>query len=477
MAAAQRLLQAIHMPIEVFRFLKQTGSPYCSRGTLAGQVVALPEAEPGESRLLTTLAHQIGAPPVLSFRVDNLCKHPLDSAEKAARVLRDTLKLDSEPLLHPRWPDVVLAPSKSAVDRFPKPQFASVMVTARAGEAVLRGAGILKDADIFATVASRLRPGSPVSVFAAARDTPVKVAHDAEEESWGDVSLASRIQQLVHLRYPRGPSGPQTLAIFVGNGVWAPPFGIRITDSPVPPFQLQDSSSRGATSFPGPVLPPGLLPQSLPSAAVVHILSPQPGEAILDLCAAPGGKAHHIAQLMQNQGCLVALEPAEPRLRRLEAFLAERGVQNCECVVADGTTWRSPKPASFDRVLVDAPCSSSGLWPRLDWKRVTREGVEELTQQQFALLETAAREVKIGGTVVYAVCSYLAQETEAVCQRALERLPLELDPPGSDGAVTVAGPEGNMVSDAMGYFIARFRRTSGPPLGARRLKRAGLERR
>merc|ERR1712086_477427 len=141
----------------------------------------------------------------------------------------------------------------------------------------------------------------------------------------------------------------------------------------------------------------------------------------------PGGKTHHAAQVMQNLGSIVAVEASDPRVKRMKAFLAGAGARIVTCVHADGTQWSSDAQQSFDRALVDAPCSSSGLWPRLDWKRVTPQGVAKLAEQQFALLCTAVREVKIGGTIVYSVCSYLPQETVEVCKRALQELPLELD--------------------------------------------------
>jgi len=166
---------------------------------------------------------------------------------------------------------------------------------------------------------------------------------------------------------------------------------------------------------------------------------------------------------MHNTGCIVAVEASELRFERMRNFLADSGACIVDCVHADGTQWKcSARAHTFDRVLVDAPCSSSGLWPRLDWKRVTREGVRKLADKQFALLSTVVREVKVGGTVVYSVCSYLPQETVDICKRALQELPLELDKGHGDTSELI-GNIRNIAEecDAMGFFVVRFRRLPG----------------
>ncbi|CAK0895022.1 unnamed protein product [Prorocentrum cordatum] len=221
--------------------------------------------------------------------------------------------------------------------------------------------------------------------------------------------------------------------------------------------------SHGSLAPAKSVLPEWLVPQSASSAATVHILAPEPGERVLDLCAAPGGKTRLAAELMHNRGEIVAVESSEPRLARLRQLLAHAGASIVECVLADGAKWRSGSPRRpFDRALVDAPCSASGLWPRLDWKRVTPDGVAALAAQQFSLLAAAAREVRPGGVVVYSVCSYLPQETLAVALRALAELPLELDGEIGRGGTSGAGLHGGWGDDCdmMGFF-SRSRKTSG----------------
>jgi len=351
-----------------------------------------------------------------------------------------------------------------------------VLVPARTGEALLRGAGQVALGDIWGSIpdSARLRKGAPVSVFAAARDVPSKatVRESVDLQSEGMIGVDVReeiettVRSLIHSRYTRGPFGPETDSIFVGNGVWVPPFGVRMNHGFVPALPLYDSLTRssrdGQKRLPiaeSATLPRCLIPQSLASVAVSHTLAPAPGETILDLCAAPGGKTHHIAQLMRNDGRIVAIEPQEDRLCRMESFLKASGVTIAECVQADGSDWISGSPSPpFDRALVDAPCSSSGLWPKLDWHRLKAESFHELTRRQFELLKTAVREVKPGGVVVYAVCSYFPQETTAVCMRALEELPVALD---EEIAPSLAIDGG----DVMGFFIVRFRRLSGnvPP--------------
>jgi len=195
-------------------------------------------------------------------------------------------------------------------------------------------------------------------------------------------------------------------------------------------------------------------------------LGPRPGERVLDLCAAPGGKAQYAAELMENRGTVVAVEPGTQRFRRMERFLGSAGAHCVRCLQADGLTWRSgDADPPFDRAIVDAPCSSSGLWPRLDWRRLSVAGLAALAERQFALLAAAAREVKPGGTVVYAVCSYMPQETEAVYRRALAELPLEPAP-----ASEPFGPSQRPgdACDVLGFFAARFRRLPGAVIASAR---------
>jgi 16S rRNA (cytosine967-C5)-methyltransferase len=154
-------------------------------------------------------------------------------------------------------------------------------------------------------------------------------------------------------------------------------------------------------------------------------LAPQPGEAVLDFCAAPGGKTTFIAQQMRDQGRLVAHDTAPDRLKLLQENCARLGIR---CVELAERLQR-PAPASqcscFDRVLVDAPCSNTGVMRRradLRW-RLRPEAIARLPATQSALLERAAQWVKTGGVLVYSTCSLEPEENRQVVDAFLAAHP------------------------------------------------------
>ncbi len=162
----------------------------------------------------------------------------------------------------------------------------------------------------------------------------------------------------------------------------------------------------------------------LPSLA----LAPQPGERVLDLCAAPGGKTAHLAELMSDQGPLVALDPKEKRLRALLGNLYRLAHPNVLVIAGDGRTL--PDTARFDRVLVDAPCSAEGNYRRRNGRIVPRKSsfVAHITALQETLLRRAIRLTRPGGTIVYSTCTYAPEENEGVLHRVLQDAPVRTEP-------------------------------------------------
>ena len=159
-------------------------------------------------------------------------------------------------------------------------------------------------------------------------------------------------------------------------------------------------------------------------------LGPLPGETILDFCAAPGGKTMFIAQLMNNQGRVVAQDVSDERLKWIQENCARLGVTCVETQRAagilpaeqtkDGTASGTPA-ARFDRVLVDAPCSNTGVMRRrvdLRW-RIQPEEIEHLRTAQLDLLQQAAPQVKPGGVLVYSTCSLEPEENQEVVKQFL----------------------------------------------------------
>ncbi|HWD20779.1 MAG TPA: 16S rRNA (cytosine(967)-C(5))-methyltransferase RsmB [Verrucomicrobiae bacterium] len=154
----------------------------------------------------------------------------------------------------------------------------------------------------------------------------------------------------------------------------------------------------------------------------VRELSPQPGERILDLCAAPGGKTTFMAQRMQNQGRILALDLHLGRLKLLEENCARLGAA---CVQTGMAVLDSGGEGLFDRILIDAPCSNTGVLRRrveLRW-RVTLAEMERLRRTQLELLAAAAPKLKPGGVMAYSTCSLEAEENEMVVADFLRERP------------------------------------------------------
>jgi 16S rRNA (cytosine967-C5)-methyltransferase len=156
------------------------------------------------------------------------------------------------------------------------------------------------------------------------------------------------------------------------------------------------------------------------------LLDPQPGETVLDTCAAPGGKATYLAEKMRNTGRLIACDLYESRVDRLRENLRRLGVTNAKALVHDCMQAGPPlEPQSFDRILVDAPCSNTGVLRRrvdVRW-RLTDEDFIRMPAQQLALIKRAADLLKPGGALVYSTCSLEPEENDALVEKALAAVP------------------------------------------------------
>lgn len=153
----------------------------------------------------------------------------------------------------------------------------------------------------------------------------------------------------------------------------------------------------------------------------VVLLDPQPGERVLDLCAAPGGKSAQAAVAMRNRGTLVANDVLIQRMRALKANVERLGLINVSTTLADGSKY--PRAAGgYDRVLVDVPCSCEGTLRknRVLAGAMGEEGSRRRARQQLALLRRALALCRPGGRVVYSTCTFAPEENELVVQAALE---------------------------------------------------------
>jgi 16S rRNA (cytosine967-C5)-methyltransferase len=151
----------------------------------------------------------------------------------------------------------------------------------------------------------------------------------------------------------------------------------------------------------------------------VRELDPQPGESVLDLCAAPGGKLTALAQLMRNEGRLLAHDTTPDRLKLVEQNCSRLGVTCVQTVLPSGLNSRPT--TAFDRILIDAPCSNTGVMRRrvdLRWRTRPKE-IGRLRATQLELLRLAASLLKAGGRLVYSTCSLEPEENDSVVNEFL----------------------------------------------------------
>lgn len=216
--------------------------------------------------------------------------------------------------------------------------------------------------------------------------------------------------------------------------------------------------------------------QSLSSMLPPLVLRPAPGSKVLDLTAAPGGKATQLAALMNNEGFILANEINQVRAERLKFNVERQGAAIVEVRVGDGK-WLEPQYQEyFDAVLLDAPCSGVGLFA-LEHPQTYRgwspRWVNQLVKEQRKLLETAFWALRPGGALVYSTCTLTREENEANVEWVLKRFPetVSLEPL----QFTLTGAENNqrftpipnsagrtltLIPGALyeGFFVARFRK-------------------
>ena len=223
--------------------------------------------------------------------------------------------------------------------------------------------------------------------------------------------------------------------------------------------------------------------QSLSSMLPPIVLSPQPGERILDLTAAPGSKTTQMACLMKGEGEIVANDNNRIRFFKLKANVELQGAKNVKMMMKHGELFGCDEPESFDRVLLDVPCSAEGRFNIREpasyhyWKPAK---IKEMARKQKNLILSALRALKPGGTLVYSTCTFAPEENEGVLSWALEKLDgtaqleavklpfpnqtpgllkweKEAFPPSFRHAVRI------LPTPVMeGFFIARLRKTASP---------------
>lgn len=205
------------------------------------------------------------------------------------------------------------------------------------------------------------------------------------------------------------------------------------------------------------------------AAAMASVfLNPQPGETVVDMAAAPGGKTVHLAELMKNSGKIIAIDIDEHRMGRLKEIVRRAGVSIVEPMLLDGR--KAPEVIGekvADKILLDAPCTSSGTVqknPELRW-RIMPEDIDEFVQLQRELMEASWRLLKHGGRMLYTTCSIFREENEENVKWFLERHDnaklIPLNGPYDEGFIPGTQRAWPHRHHTIGFFYALIEKLSG----------------
>ncbi|XP_058388486.1 tRNA (cytosine(72)-C(5))-methyltransferase NSUN6 isoform X1 [Diceros bicornis minor] len=430
---------------------------YLKAGFMNKEIVSALGKQEAERKFETLLNHLSHPPSFTTVRVNT----HLASVQHVKNLLFDELQKQfnglSVPILqHPDLQDVLLIPVIGPRKNIKKQQCEAI-VGAQCGNAVLRGAHVYVPGIVSAS--KFMKAGDIISVYS---DIKGKCKKGAKEFDGTKVFLGNGISELSRKEIFNG------LRELKG-------IGVRMTE----PVYLSPSFDN--------ILPSYIFLQNLPSAVVTHVLDPQPGEKILDLCAAPGGKTTHIAALMHDQGEVIALDKISNKVEKIKqnalllglnsirAFCfdgtkalkldmvkdaeevgiqcwyfhsgsktavlvfsrgKEEGQGDCTASTFKGKTWKwdcdagEPPflPESFDRILLDAPCSGMGQRPNMACSWTLKE-VTSYQPLQRKLFTVAVKLLKPGGVLVYSTCTITLAENEEQVAWALTAFPdLQLQP-------------------------------------------------
>ncbi|KAL0128186.1 hypothetical protein PUN28_003443 [Cardiocondyla obscurior] len=332
-----------------------------------------------------------------------------------------------------------------------------IIVDAACGAAVLRGSHVYAPGVI--GMPNGLTVNTKVSVFAditgQCKKGLIKSYANSNKVYLGNGSLQQTRKQL----FCKAATSPRGVAIIMTDVI-----------SRIPQLNVNNESLR-----------PHALLQNLPSIVCSLVLNPQPGETILDMCAAPGNKTTHISLLMKGQGTIIALEKNPGKVVRFKEKCNDKNIkifcydatkavieEKHSSICIDGPPFEENY---FDRILLDTPCSALGQRPQL-YNTITSVQLHSYIPLQRSLFSTAIRLLKPKGTLVYSTCTVTIAENEGIIAWALKKFPelklesvkdqIKTDKYGTRGyaidgltdenakKVCRFGPE----SDSVGFFIA-----------------------
>jgi len=322
------------------------------------------------------------------------------------------------------------------------PETKVVVVGEMCGLAVLRGADVFSPGILSAPV--DLLPGDRVSVVADVTNRCLKGAKVFEGKTCfvgNGLSKVSR-DDLFKTENVKG-------------------IGIEILE------RVYDCPSIDESLFSGKIML-----QNFPSIKTVDVLNPQPGETVLDMCAAPGGKTTHIAQRMNNKGSVIAYDKSTKKVEVIRKNCERMGAVIVKAFVMDGTksysensdreTESPPFPAEyFDRILIDAPCSGLGQRPQF-FNKMNLKELDSFPKIQRKLFATAVNLLKDGGTLVYSTCTNNPNENEEIVKWAIETFPylksIPLEEHTEHGCLKFGKPRADV--DTISFFISKFQKIS-----------------
>lgn len=167
--------------------------------------------------------------------------------------------------------------------------------------------------------------------------------------------------------------------------------------------------------------------QDISAGKPVLMLSPKEGEIVLDACSAPGGKTTEIAEIMKNDGKIVACDVYKHRIKLVEENAKRLGINIIKTYEQDASILKEDFIQKFDKVLIDVPCLGIGVMkrkPDIKWQR-KKESIEEITKIQFKILENCSKYIKPGGELVYSTCSILKSENEEIIHKWIQMVNIQ----------------------------------------------------